>query len=245
MPATAREKWWSGAPEPEPVEQRDRPRAHGDDVAQDAADAGRRALERLDRRRVVVRLDLERDREALAEVEDAGVLAGPLEHALAGRRQPAQQRRRVLVAAVLRPEQREDRQLEVVRVAAQELLDSVRLPVGETEGAMERLFRDLRQVIQCNRRQGRTDRPPPCVTRRLCAGDTAPAMLAAARAPLGRLLHVHQGRRPRARAGDPDHGPARARGADARRRRADRRRRPGDGRAAARERRLARRRRRS
>ena len=33
---------------------------------------------------MVVALDLERDRLAVAEVEDAGVLAGPLEHALAG-----------------------------------------------------------------------------------------------------------------------------------------------------------------
>ena len=75
--------------EAQPVEERDRPRAHRDDVAQDSADAGRRALERLDRRRVVVRLDLERDRLALAEVDDAGVLARPLQHALAGRRAAA------------------------------------------------------------------------------------------------------------------------------------------------------------
>jgi hypothetical protein len=57
----------------------------------------------------------------------------------------------VLVAAVLRPEQREDGELEVVRLAAQELLDSVELPVGEPEGAMERLFRDGRQVIESSR----------------------------------------------------------------------------------------------
>ena len=44
-----------GRAEAQPVEQRDRPRAHRDDVAEDAADAGRRALERLDRGRVVVR----------------------------------------------------------------------------------------------------------------------------------------------------------------------------------------------
>jgi hypothetical protein len=56
----------------------------------------------------------------------------------------------MLVAAVLRPEQREDRQLEVVRVAAEELPDSIRLPVGETESTVERLFGDRRQVIQCN-----------------------------------------------------------------------------------------------
>ena len=95
-----------------------------------------------------MRLDLERDRDAVAEVEHARVLARPLQHALAGGRQPPQQRRRVLVAAVLRPEEREDGELEVVRVAAEKLPDSIGLPVGEAEGAVERLFRDLRQVIQ-------------------------------------------------------------------------------------------------
>ena len=85
---------------------------------------------------------------AVAEVEDAGVLARALQHALAARGQPAEQRGGVLVAAVLRPEEREDGELEVVRVAAEELPDSIRLPVGETEGPMERLFRDLRQAIQ-------------------------------------------------------------------------------------------------
>jgi hypothetical protein len=46
----------------------------------------------------------------------------------------------MLVAAVLRPEQREDRELEVVRVAREQLPDSVELPVGETEGSVERLL---------------------------------------------------------------------------------------------------------
>jgi hypothetical protein len=50
----------------------------------------------------------------------------------------------VLVAAVLRPEQREDRELEVVRIPSEELLDTVELPVGQTEGAVER-FRDRAQ----------------------------------------------------------------------------------------------------
>ncbi len=71
-----------GLREPEAVEERDRPRAHRDDVAQDPAHAGRRPLERLDRRRVVVALDLERDGEPVAEVEHARVLArAPAGHA--------------------------------------------------------------------------------------------------------------------------------------------------------------------
>ena len=90
-------------------------------------------------------LDLERDGLALAEVEDAGVLARPLQHALARRGQALQQRRRVLVAAVLGPEQREDRELEVVRVAFEQAPDTLQLPVGEAEGPVERLFCDRRQ----------------------------------------------------------------------------------------------------
>jgi hypothetical protein len=52
----------------------------------------------------------------------------------------------VLVAAVLRPEEREDGELEVVRLALEQLADTVELPVGETERPVERLFRDLRQA---------------------------------------------------------------------------------------------------
>jgi hypothetical protein len=100
---------------------------------------------------VVVALDLERDRLPLAQVEDAGVLAGPLQDARPGRRQPLQQPRRVLVAAVLRPEEREDGELEVVRVPGQQLADSVQLPVGEAEDPVERLFRDGRQRAESRR----------------------------------------------------------------------------------------------
>jgi hypothetical protein len=64
-----------------------------------------RALEGLDGGRVVVALDLESDRLAVAEVDDAGVLAGALQHSGPAGRKPPQQAGRVLVAAVLRPEQ--------------------------------------------------------------------------------------------------------------------------------------------
>src|SRR5581483_6829084 len=160
--------------EPEAVEERDRARTHCDDVAEDAADPRRSALVRLDRRRMVVRLDLERHRRAFPEVEDAGVLARPLQHALAAGGQPLQKRRRVLVPAVLRPEEREDRELEVVRVAPEELVDPFGLPVGQPESAMERLFGDLSQVIHGNRG---TRRP-----RRHVGGSVSrryPALLAA------------------------------------------------------------------
>ena len=57
------------------VHHRDGPGAHGEDVADDAAHAGGRALVGLDVRRVVVRLDLEGHGVAVADVDDAGVLA--------------------------------------------------------------------------------------------------------------------------------------------------------------------------
>src|SRR6185503_2014798 len=108
-----------GGAEAKPVEEGDRARAHGDDVPQDPADTRRGALERLDRRRMVMRLDLERNGDALAEVDHAGVLAGALQHPLAARGQAPEQWRGVLVAAVLGPEEREHRELEVVREAAE------------------------------------------------------------------------------------------------------------------------------
>jgi hypothetical protein len=69
----------------------------------------------------------------------------------------------MLVATVLRPEQREDRQLEVVRLAPEQLDDAVQLPVREAERAMDGesgggLSGDLGQVIQCSR-EGRRRRP--------------------------------------------------------------------------------------
>jgi hypothetical protein len=61
----------------------------------------------------------------------------------------------VLVPAVLRPEQREDRELEVVRVAREQFADTLELAVREAERAMERLFRDPRQVPESSRARGR------------------------------------------------------------------------------------------
>jgi hypothetical protein len=51
----------------------------------------------------------------------------------------------VLVPAVLRPEKREDGELEVLRIATEQRSDTVVLPVREAEGAVERLFGDAAQ----------------------------------------------------------------------------------------------------
>ena len=114
------------------VHHRDRPGAHGEDVADDAADAGRGALVGLDVRRVVVRLDLERDGVPLADVDHAGVLADAGQHLadavtqrrlLRDLRELAQVHLRGLVGAVLAPHHRVHRQLAAGRPAAEDLLD--------------------------------------------------------------------------------------------------------------------------
>jgi hypothetical protein len=58
----------------------------------------------------------------------------------------------MLVAAVLGPEQREDRELEVVRIAREQLADPLELLVGQPQRTVERLFRrDLRQGFESTR----------------------------------------------------------------------------------------------
>ncbi len=135
----------AGVAEAQSVEERDRPRAHGDDVAEDPADTGRGALERLDRGRMVVALDLEGDRLAVADVDDAGVLARALEYGRALGRKSAQEERRMLVTAVLRPEEGEHGELEVVRLAFEQNADSIEFPVRQAERAVEWLLRDRAQ----------------------------------------------------------------------------------------------------
>ena len=68
------------------------------------------------------------DREPVAGVDRAGVLARAHQHALALGRERAQQLLRVLVGAVLGPQQREDRQLERVRLAARAARRCARTP---------------------------------------------------------------------------------------------------------------------
>ena len=113
------------------VQQRDRAGAHREDVADDAADAGGRALVRLDEGRMIVRLDLEDRGEAVADVDRAGVLARPLQDARPAGRQLLQVDARALVAAVLRPHHREDAELGLGRLALQRAHDAVVFVGGE------------------------------------------------------------------------------------------------------------------
>jgi hypothetical protein len=82
----------------------------------------------------------------VAEVDHARILTGALEDCVSLGREAAEQERRVLVAAVLRPEEREDRELELVRVALEQVADSPELLVRQSESAVKRrLFGDRSQ----------------------------------------------------------------------------------------------------
>ena len=57
---------------------------------------------------------------------------------------------------MLRPEEREDGQLEVVRVALEQRPDAIELRVRQAENAVERLFRDAAQRAILDKRCGRS-----------------------------------------------------------------------------------------
>src|SRR5919201_3097975 len=116
----------------ERVQDRDGAGAHGEDVAEDSADARRRALIGLDGARVVVRLDLEHRRPTLADVDGAGVLARTLQDSVAVGRQASEKRLGGLVRAVLGPEHADHPELDVVRGAVEELARVLVLVLGES-----------------------------------------------------------------------------------------------------------------
>jgi len=107
---------------------------------------------------MVVALDLERDPEPVADVDHACVLPGSLQDTVARRGQPLEERRRMLVATVLGPKQREDRELEVIRLPAEQVANPMKLAVRQPKGAMKRLFRYRRQRIESSRLTGRVAR---------------------------------------------------------------------------------------
>ena len=66
----------------------------------------------------------------------------------------------MLVAAVFRPEEGEDGQLERIRIPLEQVADTFVFPVRQAERAMKRLFGDRAQVPQSSRGAGgRPGRP--------------------------------------------------------------------------------------
>ena len=127
-----------GVAEGERVHRRDRPRPHGEDVAEDPPHSGRRPLVGLDVGGMVVALHLEDERLPVADVDDAGVLARAADHLRAGRRQRPEPFLRRLIRAMLVPHRREDAELGQARHAPDQVEDALVLfrlqPVRRDEG---------------------------------------------------------------------------------------------------------------
>src|SRR2546423_1889718 len=81
---------------------------------------------------MIVRLDLECDRESIADIDNAGILAGTLQHRRTLRRQPAQMDARTLVAAVFAPHHTENSELRQRRLAFQDRDDLLVFAVGDS-----------------------------------------------------------------------------------------------------------------
>ncbi len=126
-------------PEEQRVHHRQRTGAHREDVAQDAPHAGGRPLVGLDCRGVVVALDTDGDRDAIARVHDAGILPRSDEHPWTGRGEAAQVDTRRLVGAVLAPHDGKERQFQAIGGPAQDLGDGLILAVTHAKCPVERL----------------------------------------------------------------------------------------------------------
>ena len=88
------------------------------------ADASGCALKRFDEAGMIVRFDLEGAGPAVADVDDAGILSRPLQHAFAACGQPLQMHARRFVGTVLAPHYAEDAEFGKRRLAvAEKLLD--------------------------------------------------------------------------------------------------------------------------
>src|SRR5260370_13680623 len=112
---------WRDFTKAERIEHGDGPRTHGENVAQNSADACRRALKRFHKTRMVVRFDLEGGDEPVANVHNAGIFVRPLYDKLSARWQALQVDFARFVGAVLAPHHAENAQLGDVRLAPENL----------------------------------------------------------------------------------------------------------------------------
>ena len=72
-------------PEAQRIHHCHRPCAHSEDVAKDSTHPRGRALKRFDERRMIVGFDFEGAGPAIANIDDAGILARSLQHEFAAR----------------------------------------------------------------------------------------------------------------------------------------------------------------
>ena len=111
--------------EAEGIHREHRAGAHGEDIADDAANAGGCALEWLDGARVVVALHLECDGPSIADVDDAGIFLARLhEHARAGDGEFFQLELRIFVRAMLTPHDGENAEFGEVGLASEDGFDA-------------------------------------------------------------------------------------------------------------------------
>ena len=125
------------------IEVGDRARAHGEHVAQNAADAGGSTLIRLDKARVVVAFHLEDGGQPVADIHHAGILAGTVDHPRRLGRQCFQPDPRGFVRAVLGPHHREYAEFGQRRRAAHDGQHPLIFLAAEPEAAGKRLVHDL------------------------------------------------------------------------------------------------------
>ena len=110
------------------VQAKFRPCAHRENVADDSADAGGRALEWLDRARMIVALDLECDRPPVADIHDARVFLASLhENIRPARRKFFQFAPRIFVGTMFAPHHGEDSQLRKIRIAPENFFYALEL----------------------------------------------------------------------------------------------------------------------
>ena len=121
-------------PKPQRIHVCHRPRAHGEDIAQNAANARRRALIGFDVAGVVVRFHFEDRGLAIADVDHAGVFARTADHpgGFGGKLLEVEAAR--FIAAMLRPHHREYAELDHIRLTPQRVQHAgiffFRQPVG-------------------------------------------------------------------------------------------------------------------
>ena len=109
--AVGAQLFFADGPETQRIHHRERPRAHGKDVAQDAPHPGSGALKRLNKRGVIMGLDFEGAGPAVTDVDNARILSRPLHHSFAVGRQPLEMDAGGLVGAVFAPHDAVDAQL--------------------------------------------------------------------------------------------------------------------------------------
>ncbi|OIQ75837.1 hypothetical protein GALL_424880 [mine drainage metagenome] len=129
----------------ERVHRGNRARAHGKDVAQDAADAGGSALMRLDIRGVVVAFHLEHHGLPVTDIDDTRVFARPADHLRPGGRQGAQPFLGRLVGTMLVPHGGKDAELGKRRLAPDDPQKAL-IFVGLQPMRSDQVFGDLRLV---------------------------------------------------------------------------------------------------